>query len=82
MMSAETCHEHVVKVPGNSRPDGLLNVFAHPPVVLFLKVTDGNQTSTTAHCKLVLCKVPKQLNDKFYMCMYMWLCYPQLSFII
>ena len=37
--------------------EGLLDVLAHPPVVLLLKVADGHHAGPTAHGKLHLCDI-------------------------
>ena len=34
--------------------DGLFNVLAHPPVIFRLEVTDGDESCSTTHSKLVL----------------------------
>ena len=34
--------------------DGLFNVLAHPPVIFRLQVTDGDESCSAAHGKLVL----------------------------
>jgi len=39
---------------GHSGTNGFLDVLAYPPVILLLKVADRNQTSSAAHCELVL----------------------------
>ena len=56
-------HEDVVGVPVEAvdgGADGLLDVLAHPPVVLLLKVTHRDGARAAANCKLVLCT--KQWN--------------------
>ncbi len=41
-------------VEGQNRgSDRTLDVLGHPPVVLFVKVADGNQTGARGHCELV-----------------------------
>ena len=50
-------NEDVVRVPvqaGNCGTDWLLDVLAHPPVILLLKVTHRDCPRATAHSKLVL----------------------------
>ena len=39
----------------DGRSDWLLDVLAHPPVVLFLEVTHRDETRARRHRELVLC---------------------------
>ena len=51
------CQEHVVGMPVQAEDcgaAGLFDVFAHPPVILLLKITDGNDPGAAAHGELVL----------------------------
>lgn len=53
--------QHAVGVPGDAGDSGaerLLQVLGHPPVVLFFKVADGDNTGTRADGKLALVRAP------------------------
>lgn len=53
--------QHAVGVPGDAGDGGtqrLLQVLGHPPVVLLLKVADGNDAGSRAHSELALVRAP------------------------
>lgn len=50
-------------IPGDGGPNGLLDVLADPPMVLFLKVTNGDKPGATAHGKFITCKKIKQQQN-------------------
>ena len=53
--------EHVVGVPvhrGDRASDWPLDVLGHPPVVVLLVITDGDDLGTAPHRKLVLLRAP------------------------
>lgn len=52
-------------LPGDSGSDGLLNVLTDPPMILLLKVTDRNQSGSTAHSKFITCK-QQQINHTLH----------------
>lgn len=50
-------------IPGDGGPNGLLDVLADPPMVLLLKVTNGDKPGATAHSKFITCKKIKQQQN-------------------
>lgn len=57
--------EDTVGVPcdtGDGAAERLLQVLRNPPIVLFLKVADGGDASTTAHRKLGLARAPSDAS--------------------
>lgn len=56
-VGAAQSNQHTVGVPsdaGDSAAKGLLEVLRHPPIILFFKVADGSNSSTTTDGKLCL----------------------------
>ena len=60
-VGAASGKQHAVGVPGDAGDSGaqrLLQVLGHPPVVLLLKVADGNDAGSRAHGELALIWAP------------------------
>jgi len=47
----------------NRGADGLLDVFAHPPVVVLLKVADTDAARARGNCKFVLFRGPSDKSS-------------------